>query len=200
MDTLNNMDHIESIEIGLKEHKPYNEIVRKVYLAYPTKAFIGDEERQFHILNDISSHFSIPIMSVQVAGSAKIGKSFHKKTDFIPGDSDLDVAIIDSNLFRKYMEMVFDVTKGYSDRTRFPIKSGQSTADEYIAYIAKGIFRADLMPSCEARAEWSKFFGQLSIKHGDLFKSINAGIYISQMFFENKQRSAIKNYVNNKAV
>jgi len=194
------MDYIKSIEIGLKEKKPYNEIVRKIYLSHPTMALIGDEERQYNILNEISTHFSIPIIAVQVAGSAKTGKSFHKRSDFTPGESDLDIAIIHSGLFQKHMEMVFTVTKGCSDRTGFPLKNGTSTADDYISYISRGIFRPDLIPSCPARIEWNKFFGQLSKKHGDLFKSINAGIYLSQVFFENKQRSAIKNYLSNKAV
>ena len=51
------MNHIESIEAGLAAKKPYNEIVRKIYLAYPTKAFIGDEERQYIIMNEISCFF-----------------------------------------------------------------------------------------------------------------------------------------------
>lgn len=194
------MNHIESIEVGLKAKIPYNEIVRKVYLAYPTKALIGDEERQYLILNEISCFFNIPIMTIQVVGSAKTGRSFHKQKNFQPGDSDLDIAIIDYDLYRKYMEVIFSVTKGYSDKTGFPIINGKSTAEEYISYLTKGIFRADLMPSCDARKQWNKFFGQLSRKHGDLFKSINAGIYMTQVFFENKQRSAIKNYVDTKAV
>jgi len=194
------MDHLESIDAGVAAKKSYNEIVRKVYLVYPTKAFIGDEERQYNILNEISCFFEIPIMSVQVAGSAKTGRSFHKQREFKAGNSDLDIAIIDSNLFQKYMEIVFKDTKGYSVRSSFPVRDGKSTADEYIAYLTKGIFRADLMPSGEARKSWNKFFGSLSRKHGDLFKTINAGIYMSQLFFEKKQRSAIKNYLENKAI
>lgn len=194
------MNHIESIEAGLVAKKPYNEIIRKVYLAYPTKAFVGDEERQYIIMNEISCFFKIPIMCIQIAGSAKTGRSFHKQRDFIPGDSDLDVAIIDASLFQNYMEAIFKETKGYSVRTGFQIRDGQSTADEYIAYLTKGIFRADLMPSGEARKSWNKFFGLLSARHGDLFKSINAGIYFSQLFFENKQRSIINNYIESKAI
>lgn len=194
------MDHMESIEVGLTENKSYNEIVRKVYLAYPTKALIGEEERQYNILNDISCFFAVPIMSIQVAGSAKTGRSFHKKRDFEIGGSDLDIAIIDPSLFQEYMEKIFIETKGHSDKTGFSVRGGKSTADEYIAYLTKGIFRADLMPSGETRKSWNKFFGRLSSRHGDLFKSINAGIYMSQLFFENKQRSAIKNYIENKAI
>lgn len=194
------MDHIESIEIGLNDKKSYNEIVRKVYLAYPTKALIGEEERQYQILNEISCFFGVPIMSVQVAGSAKTGRSFHKQKYFEPGNSDLDIAIIDPVLFQRYVEAIFTVTKGYSDNTGFSMREGKSVSKEYLAYLTKGIFRADLMPTCEERKSWNMFFGQLSTTHGDLFKSINAAIYMSQVFFENKQRSAIKNYIKNKAI
>lgn len=194
------MDYIESIELGLTAKKSYNEIVRKVYLAHPTKAFIGEEERQYNIMNEISCFFEVPIMSIQIAGSAKTGRSFHKKRAFEVGSSDLDVAIIDPYLFQKYMEIVFRETKGYSDRTKFPIRDERSTVDEYVAYLTKGIFRPDLMPSGEARKLWNQFFGRLSSRHGDLFKSINASIYMSQLFFENKQRSAIKSYIEGKAV
>jgi hypothetical protein len=194
------MNHIDSIEIGLKDKKPYNEIVRKVYLAYPTKVLIGDEERQYQILNNISCFFGVPIMSVQVAGSAKTGRSFHKQKAFEPGNSDLDIAVIDPLLFQRYVEAIFTVTKGYSDNTGFSVRGGKSVSEEYLAYLTKGIFRADLMPTCEERKSWNQFFGQLSKKHGDLFKSINAGIYMSQVFFENKQRSAIKNYVETRAI
>lgn len=178
------MDHLESIEIGLREKRSHSEIARKIYLTYPTKVLIGDEERQYSIVNEISIFFNVPIMSVQVAGSAKIGKSIHKQKDFQPGYSDLDIAIIEPSLFKKYMEYIFIETKGHSDKSRFPIKGGKSTAEEYIAYLTKGIFRPDLIPSGDTRKDWNKFFGQLSSKHSDIFKSINAGIYFSQLFLK----------------
>jgi hypothetical protein len=56
------------------------------------------------------------------------------------------------------------------------------------------------MPSGEERKQWNKFFGALSREHGDMFKSINACIYMSQVFFEYKQRSSLKKYADNKAI
>lgn len=194
------MDYIESINKGLKDKKPHAEIVRKVFLTFPTLALIGDEERQFEIVNEISQYFNIPINSIQVAGSAKTGQSFHKPSKFTPKISDLDVAIIDTDLFVRYSEWVYKLTNGYSDKTTFSKFDGTSNYDEYIRYISKGIFRPDLMPTSTKRANWRKFFGQLSTKHKDLFKSINAGIYLSQTYFEHKQTSIIKDYITNKAI
>ena len=156
------MNHLDAIEKGLTDKTSFNEIVRRVYLCYPTHALIGHEDKQYEIFNEISCHFSIPIMSIQVAGSAKTGHSFHKKTKFNPNESDLDIAIIDVGLYQRYMEIAFRETRGYSDKTKFELKNGVSKADEYIEYIAKGIFRPDLMPSCVERGEWNSFFGNLS--------------------------------------
>ena len=102
--SITSMDHLEAIDAGLTAKQPYNEIARKVFLTYPTKAFVGNEERQYEILNSVAEYFRVPITSIQVAGSAKLGQSVHKKTAFIPGQSDLDLAIIDSHLFAWYLQ------------------------------------------------------------------------------------------------
>jgi hypothetical protein len=190
------MTHLESLEKGLADNKSHIEIIRKVYLTYPTMAMVGDEEREFTILNEISIFFNIPINNIQVAGSAKTGHSFHKNTKFTPQKSDLDIAIIDPNLFRYYSEAVFKLTKGLKNRTGF--KPGNYS--QYTDYIARGIFRPDLMPNGTIRAEWFSFFGQLSQKHNDLFETINCGLYMSQLYFEYKQISIIKDYLSSKTI
>ena len=73
------MNYIESIDTGLAENRPHSEIVRKVYLTFPTMAMIGDEERQFKILNEISQYFHIPIVNIQVVGSAKTRTKFSQR-------------------------------------------------------------------------------------------------------------------------
>lgn len=186
------MNHLDAIDAGLAAHRPHNEIVRKVFLTYPTKAFVGNEERQFEILNEVAEHFRVPITSIHAAGSAKLGLSIHKKTTFTPGHSDLDLAIIDSRLFSRYLELGLKLSKGYSDGASFPTRNGTSTQAEYLQYLARGIFRPDLMPVGTEKAAWSNFFGKLSAKHTTVFKSISGAIYLSQGCFESKQRSTIK--------
>lgn len=194
------MTYLESIDEGLKIKTPHNEIVRKIYLTYPTSALIGNEERQYSILNEISEYFNVPIMNIQVAGSAKTGYSFHKRKYFDNITSDLDVAIIDPNLFTTYTGWVFKATNGYSNRADFPLIDGISSYSQYLSCVSKGIFRPDLMPTGKKRLNWLKFFGQLSTKNKDLFKSINAGIYLSQTFFEFKQVSNISEYILTKPI
>lgn len=185
------MNHLEAIDAGVAANRPYDEVARKVFLTYPTKAFFGQEECQYEILNDVAQHFDVPITSVQVAGSAKIGYSIHQGRDFSAGQSDLDLSIIDAQLFARYLALGLKISRGYSDGTSFPIRDGKSTKEEYLRYLSKGIFRPDLMPQGQHRAAWSNFFGQLSSKHSKLFRSISAAVYLSQPCFENKQRSTI---------
>ena len=186
------MNHLEAIDAGIAAKRPYNEVARKVFLTYPTKAFVGHEEHQYDILNDVAQYFGVPIITVQVAGSAKLGYSIHKKAEFSFGQSDLDLSIIDSQLFARYLALGLNISKGYTDGSSFPIRDGQSTQSEYLRYLTKGIFRPDLMPTGQPRADWNNFFGQLSSRHSELFRSISAAVYLSQSCFESKQRSAIK--------
>lgn len=192
------MNHLDAINAGIAAKTPYNEIVRKVFLTFPTQAFVGLEDLQYAILNEVSGYFRVPITSVQITGSAKLGRSLHKRTDFCPGESDLDIAIIDTQLFVNYMELVLKKSKGYSDRSAFPLREGQSTQEEYTRYLARGIFRPDLMSTGPERADWQNFFGRLSRVHSKLFRSISAAIYISQTCFEAKQRSAIRNHAESR--
>ncbi len=194
------MNYTESIEKGLTEKKSHREIVRKIFLSFPTSAFIGNEERQFCVLNEIALYFRVPLNSIQIVGSAKTGRSFHKDSVFTSENSDLDVAIIDSNLFLRYSEFVFNQTKGFRDRSNFPIRDGRSVYAQYRHYISKGIFRPDLMPSGKKRGNWNRFFGKLSSNNKDLFKSINAGIYLSEMFFEYKQSKIIEDFIETKSI
>lgn len=193
------MNHLDVIEKALRDGVAHTDIIRKVYLTYPTYAFVGDEEVQFEILDQIASFFSIPINSIQVTGSGKIGRSLHKERDFDSKISDLDISIIDSALFVKYMEIVFRVTDGHRDGSQFPMDTheGGPVKEQYLAYLNKGMFRLDMMPSCKERAAVRGFFSKLSTKYNNKFKSINAGIYLSQSFFEMKQRSAIEAHVRN---
>ena len=100
----------------------------------------------------------------------------------------MDVAIVDPLLFQRYCETVLKVTVGFSDLTKF----SDGNSKQYSKYIAKGIFRPDLMPASDARRDWFNFFNKLSANYNDLFSDINAGIYFNQTFFEYKQSENIE--------
>ena len=186
------MDHIAAIDAGLAGSVEPGMIARKVFLTYPTMAFVGQEDLQFEILNSVANKWGVPISSIHACGSAKIGVSVHKGTPFASGTSDLDLAIIDSGLFIKYMEAVAHLTRNYTIGSNFPLVKGVSYREQYLSYLTKGMLKPDLMPVSPMRAEWTNYFGRLSSDHSKEFKSISAMIYLSERFFETKQRSVIQ--------
>ena len=185
----------EGIEVGIKNNIRRDVIARKIYLSFPTSIFVGKEELQFEITNSIANQFKVPITSVQVVGSAKTGYSYYKNKSFVEGESDLDISIVSKDLFIKYSEIVLTETKGFKDLSIFGRnRDGKSNFESYRHYINKGVFRPDLMPTCEAKKKWFNYFNKLSEKHFELFSSINAGIYLSQKFLEFKQADNIDFY------
>ena len=173
------MKYDDGIKLGIQQSSSDHEIARKIYLCYPTQAFINNEEIAFDILNRVSTNFNIQFTNVQVVGSSKTGYSYHKNREFRSGESDLDIAIIDSNMFLKHARIAFKVTKRYQDLTSFRTTEQHQG---FVSYLAKGMIRPDLMPRCKEKDEWFEFFNRLSSDYYQLFKNINGGIYADYYF------------------
>lgn len=173
---------------------PRRVIARRLFLYDFTNAFISEPDRGFAILNEVCDHFSLPFSAIKVVGSAQTGYSYFSKGDFSPGTSDLDIAIISSTMFQFYSQEAYSITRGYSDLSRFRRKNGISVAQGFRDYLSSGFFRPDLMPNSKLKDDWFGFFNRLSNKHAELFHDINAGIYLSECFFEMKNASIVEAY------
>jgi hypothetical protein len=69
----------------------------------PTFAFEGREDIGYQITEQAAAFFNVSVRAVHACGSAKLGFSPHKGTEFAIGTSDLDLAIIDENCFTRYV-------------------------------------------------------------------------------------------------
>lgn len=190
------VDYCKTVKKDFKKNVDPNDIARKIFLTFPTFAFQDKEDIQFDILNEISLHFSIPITSVHIAGSAKVGRSYHKNTDFTCERSDLDVVIIDNNIFCRLLEVSHKATKGLKDATKFSSRDANTGLDFFNSYILKGIIFPKNMPTIKEREAILKFFNDLSVKYRKHFKDINVAFYLSTYFFERKQLTTIYNIKN----
>lgn len=167
--------------------------VKRVFLSYPCSYFLDYPEVQFEIFNRISVEFKVPFSSIRVAGSAHTGYSFIKKRPFVEKESDLDIAIIDARLFQQLLEHCYERSEGFSPE-KFPVDkdTGKSLRNQFMNYSGRGIIRPDLLPSgTEKQRIWS-FFNRLSTDYADRFKTITAGIYLSEMIYTLKQRSSLQ--------
>jgi len=191
------MDRVKIIKHDLKNRVNHDDILKKIYFSTPTFAFEGDCEKQYKIINEISIRFGIPYYNIHIAGSAKLGVSLHKRTSFTKNSSDLDVAIIDRDLFIKLSEKIYKETRSFSNMSNFiRDNKGISHGDKYKTYLQKGIVMTQYMPAGETKKEWDTFFRNLSGCYHNDFKSISGVVYLSQEYFINKQRS-ILNLANN---
>jgi hypothetical protein len=174
-------------------------VAQKIYLSYPTQIFIGAEDQEFELRERIATFFHVPITSIAIVGSAKLGMSPYKRQNFDPTRSDIDIAVISGNLFTKYVEICLKVSNGY-DATKFPTdrRDGKSVKNKYMYYLSRGIFRPDLMPHCEERQSLWSFFNKISQDYKRLAKKVSTGVYLSEAIFLEKQKDivqAVKNKV-----
>lgn len=191
------MKSLNGIKSGIAANASPHAISRKIYLSYPTAALTDKEDIEFEIKDAIADYFRVNFTSIQVCGSSKTGISFFKDSLFRQGDSDLDIAIVDPLLYKDYLEISHDVTNGFTDLSLFkPIKGDRSDLS-FFKNLKKGFFNPSLMPNCDEKTKWFEFFLRLSQNYYRLFKNINAGIYLSEYFFESKQREGIDLYIDN---
>lgn len=169
-------------------------IARRLIFYDATTIFSTHQERGFRILNEISEHFHVPFSDVRVVGSAQFGYSYFSGRDFTPKVSDLDLAIISPELFRKYVELCYSITDRYTNQVKFHRKDGVSTANEFRTNLSAGYFRPDLMPNSKQKDNWFAFFSELTNRYIDLFDNINAGIFLSDGLLEMRNTNLMVEY------
>lgn len=161
---------------------------------------------EFVFKRTIANCLKINIRDIVIVGSGKLGFSLKPDKDgnFLllkfdengTGTSDLDVGIINSDLFDYNMQKIYYYTNQYKDNNMFlKIKDGITVDDfpEFSKYMLKGWLRPDKMP---------KFYElsrdkQTLKSHKEVFKkkydrTLSVGIYKSWSFFEDYQKNNLK--------
>lgn len=198
------MDYEKLIAAAAKLNRPAYELAQDIYLLGPTNSFAGWEEESFRLISEVASFFVVSVRSVHFCGSAKLGFSPVKLHAFAAGKSDLDIAVIDANCFRRYHELVLVETKQLRFRNRFPATYNRVSEKmepgfpSYRSYVAKGIFRPDLMPDIAEKREWLDFFRGLTDRYKARYKKISAAIYLSDISFRLKQADALNSFAEQK--
>lgn len=174
----------------IDEKKSLDDIVRKLFLIHPTHAFNENLNAADDILNRVSLEFNIPINDILVCGSAKIGFSLYKNTSYVPGVSDLDLAIINNHLYCNIFNKILSETRNYSKRDLF---SGNKL-DRYKYGINLGMINYIFMPNIKLKKDLMKFFDEISIDHRGAFSSISCCFYMSEENFKQKQINGINKW------
>ena len=196
------MDYKKLIEDCAVAHLPIRQIARQLYFLAPSFAFDGNHHLQLSLYEKICDFLRLPLSAIRLVGSGHTGFSLVKNTSFDKAISDLDIAIVDSQLYLDLFELAFNLTDGWRDVSKFsgePLKQ-KTVRDEFLRYIRKGVIRPDLMPASPKKAEWENFFGKLGDEYSDFCNGISAGVYARESFMAAKQESAINAYLADKGI
>lgn len=174
-------------------------ITRKYIFHGIPFVFQDREDDYYDFRNEIANNFKIDYRDVIIVGSAKLGYSWFKRTPF-SHESDIDVALINTQLFDKFHRSICDF--------QYKIRHGQIrlTSDEQaeynklLRYMAIGWLRPDKIPyqlEYIGRKSWFDFFNSISYGKrpvGDY--KVNAGLFKNNFFFEKYYVNALKSIKN----
>lgn len=193
------MNHQQLIADCVKAHLPRRQIARQLYFLSPSFAFDGNIDLQLSLYGKICDFLQLPLSAIRVVGSGHTGFSLVKNTPFDRTKSDLDIAIVDSQLYLNMFEFAFETTDGWKDLSKFSgsVYKQRATLADFLRYLRKGVIRPDLMPSSPRKAEWDNFFGKLGDEYTDFCNGISAGVYAKELFMAAKQESALDAYISN---
>lgn len=190
-------EFVKILKRDISSHISHNDLSRKIFLSYKTAVFKDDQETEYKIKSSIQERLKTPFSSIQVTGSSKTGFSFFNRTLFTLGSSDLDVSIINLNLYNSCLEAAHKETKGFTDLTKFPLFKEERTDKQFLRNLQKGFINPFFMPECQVKKNWLAFFREISNKYTNKFGSINGAIYSSEYFFEQKQVECIEEFERN---
>lgn len=131
---------------ALKNIAYTNEEFVERYIWFGTPAIFADcEQKYYNLKGEISTQFPVKSKSnIIVVGSAKLGFSIAPRKRFrdIQDDSDIDVAIIDEDLFDSYWERLFEFNINIKSRS----ERDEELYQKFLQYFFKGWLRPDLFP------------------------------------------------------
>jgi hypothetical protein len=150
--------------------------------------FANRENEYFDFRIKIANKFKIGFHEVFIVGSAKLGFSCYKPTDF-SYDSDIDVVLVNEKLFEdfyfKITEYQYQLDRQYKtvDLRELKIYS------DFLRYLVKGWMRPDKLPTSFQvnllKEEWFDFFKSLSYGNSEVGNyKVAAGLFKNYSYLE----------------
>lgn len=166
---------------------------QRLYLEEPSFCLGRQRDLEFSLKRDTAEYLGVSYRSVVFAGSAQLGFSPAKGTDFRLGESDLDLAAIDGTLFQELLEHCINNTRSFSDLRGFTQRGGQSSADRLREYITRrGMIPISYLPSSDRVQRIEQFLSSLSERCYGIFGGVTLAVYMSEAMFCWKQDSGIR--------
>jgi len=153
--------------------------------------FTMDSDRYYSLKASVAAHFDVHPASVLVVGSAKLGFSIapRKRYKHFSDDSDIDVAIISTDLFEYFWEAALAYSRAGG------LWEG---ADSFKSHLFQGWIRPDMLPrsnTFEPRRNWWEYFRKLTQSREFGSYKIAGGLYKSWAHLEAYQCNAVQSCI-----
>ena len=171
-------------------------ITRKYIFHGIPYVFKENQDAYYEFRNRIAKHFNIRFQDVFIVGSAKLGYSYYKGTDFSI-ESDIDVVLVNTGLFTEFHKQICDYQYQLDKGRRRITMEEQEQYHSFLEYMAKGWMRPDKLPTkfqLEAiKKDWFDFFHDLSYGKSEVGDyKVAGGLYKSHYFLEKYYVNSLK--------
>lgn len=141
------------------------------------------EDQHYRLKERVCEYFKIDFNNVVLVGSGKLGFSIkaEKRFQTFGDESDIDIAVVSSELFTKILEEAYLYKKSGAYWPRSP---------EFFRYLSEGWIRPDKLPPSnyfEFSKTWWDFFNGLTVAQNFGPYKIRAGLYHSLFFLQEYQ-------------
>lgn len=167
-----------------RRHRLFNRIDAARDVRAALTALVVPDERPWvwdafpaverEIVDAVCQHFPVTPHDVQIVGSGRFGGSLLTLSPFVPGCSDLDVAVVSAASFET--------------RAAAWTPSCPSSAQPYLA---AGMIRPDLFAQAPWSAPWTAWTDAMSQTHRRTFREITVTLYRSLEDLRVKQQYAL---------
>lgn len=171
------------------------------YLFHGIPFVFKDRENEyFEFRNRIANKFNVGFHEVFIVGSAKLGFSYHKTTEF-NYDSDIDIVIVNERLFEEFYLKISEY-QYQLDRLYKTIDLNEIRIyTQFLRYLVKGWMRPDKLPTSFQvdilKSEWFDFFESLSYGNSEVGNyKVAAGLFKNYEYLEKYYTKSIEDVFN----
>lgn len=182
---------------SLSSNEEFYDFCRKIVLHGIPYVFHNRENDFYEFRKKIALNFHISFHEVYIIGSAKLGFSPFKKKNF-DYDSDIDVAIISPQLFKKLMRDISKYQMNFRNSRATVTEYELKMYHQFLEYVALGWIRPDKLPLSfqmkSIKDDWFAFFDSLSNGKSEVGNyKVAAGVFQSYEHLEDYIIDGFKN-------
>jgi len=161
--------------------------------------FEGDASKYRGFRERIALKFNVDPEHVYIVGSGALGFSFVKEGKKFDIGSDIDVAIVDEELYEEYSKILSSYHYEYIHRRTTLGLNQQSRYRQFLEYYAVGWLRpdkgTDIMNRHHSVTNWWQYFKSISYGRSEVGNhKVNAGIYKSDYYFHKYQEIGLSDH------